>query len=149
MSVSLILFFGCVGLTALPQKDGSSTDTGETTSIGGLRLDRTSLDFGAVPVGSSSEQVLTLSTEDTPVQVELGLDGYGYEVSAGSLTVDGEELVTLTLSPTDVGPYNGTLTLLVDAADSLSLPLTGEGTEESDADTDADTDQITFFPAGG
>ena len=137
----LFLLVGCVGLTTVPTKD-AGTDGGSST-VGALEINASALEFGDVELDTTVSRELTLSnTGGSPIGVELDVQGDGFSVSAESVSVGTESILTVDFTPRTEGPYDGTLDVLLDAGDTLALPLSGNGvTEGGDTDTDTDTDE--------
>lgn len=141
MYASLLLLLACVGLELLPGKatDASADDS---ATVGGLDIDATAVDFGAVAVGASLDRELLLTnTGDTPVPVVLEISGDAFDLSTATVRVETDSIVTLTFAPRTEGPYDGVLTVVVDQEGTLDIPLSGTGGTEGDDDTDTDTDE--------
>jgi hypothetical protein len=144
MTASLLLLVACVGLDVLPGQstDASADDSGGGTStVGGLEIDATAIDFGAVAVGETLDRELVLTnTGTTPLPVELSLAGDAFEISSAFVRVETDSIATLTFAPRTAGPYDGVLSVVVDGGDTLDIPLSGTGGDDVDTDTDTDTD---------
>lgn len=112
-----------------------------------IDLDRASLSFGAVIVGQQAQ--LNLVVEDLGEIDLLGavaIEGDGFTVSRPDVDVPGggEQTVTVTFSPDDVGDWEGELTFTTNDPVNpvVVVPLTGRGYlegEDPDTDTDSDT----------
>ncbi len=98
-----------------------------------LQASPTSLDFGSLAVGSPANLSLTLSNTGTASVTNLRLaitSDYAITVpcSVTTLTPGASCTVTITFTPTILGPRTGTLTLTnADSNSTTVLPLTGTG----------------------
>lgn len=141
---------GCgIGLDALPQEKQppGEVDSGGPTTLGTLEISASAVDFGTVAVGDTASVDLVLTSTDDVVTVEATLDDAGvFTVSATSLEVDGESILTLGFEPDDDSAFEGSLTLLAGAdGEELVIPLTGTG-ESGDSGTNTDAGAIEATP---
>jgi len=99
---------------------------------GQLALNRTSLDFGDVTVGSSDTQTVTLTNSGTAsvTIAQADLTGTGFSVNSILLTLAAGQTTTfdVTFAPATSGSATGSLSLISDAANSpTALSLAGNG----------------------
>jgi hypothetical protein len=98
-----------------------------------LLLAPSALNFGSIAIGASANLTLTLSNTGNAAVTNLALNPTGdYAVTVPctttTLTPGSSCPVTITFSPTALGPRTGTLTLASsDASSPALLPLTGTG----------------------
>ncbi|MCX7562549.1 choice-of-anchor D domain-containing protein [Xanthomonadaceae bacterium XH05] len=138
-------------LTVTADAPGSGSISLNGTGVqGSLSITPTSLDFGAVAVGSSSAaQAVTLAnTGDASLQVTaLTAATAPFALSGGTcgavpITIAGGASCTLsyTFNPGATGVSNQTLTVTADVPGSGSIALTGEGVEGAIGVLDATLD---------
>jgi len=125
--ISILTLSGCVGLTSA----GSLNKPG-STSAGVLAPNTTSVDFGSVPLGSKSSQMLTLTNSGTlPVTIsQATVFGSGFSVSGAiaaiSIAPGTSQAIQVEFAPAVAGSSNGSLVVASNATDpSLRLALTG------------------------
>ncbi len=115
------------------------TFTGNGTSTAGkITLDKTNMDFGAVPVGSTSAaQTVTLTNTGTAaVTVNPATLSPMEFIQTGAtkkftLTPGQSDTVMVTLSPDHIGTYTGTLDLQYATLSDNGVSLTGSGVAAS------------------
>ena len=132
--LAALLSVSCGG--AMQQLSQSTVSTG-TNKAASLSLNKSSLDFGNVLVGSSKSSALTLtnaSASDGPSVTfsQVGTTGVGFSVTTASLpivlTPGQSATITLTFAPKAAGSVNGALSITVaGASDPANVPLTGTG----------------------
>jgi hypothetical protein len=132
--LAALLGVSCGG--AMPKASLSTPSTGNNKD-GSLSLNKSSLDFGNVLLGSSKSSSLTLtnsSASDGPSVTfsQVTTSGAGFGVTTASLPIvlaPGQTAtITITFAPKAAGAVNGSLSITVDgAADPANVPLTGTG----------------------
>ena len=91
-----------------------------------------SLSFSVAP-GSSAKQTITVTTQNLTDDIKATLSGSGkssFYLSVSTLTKSGGK-ITITFKPTAYGTQKATLTLSSTGAESVAIPLTGEGLQYS------------------
>ena len=108
--------------------------TGVNTPVGILNVSPSSLAFGNVTVGASSNQNVTLSnTGNANVAVSsVSVSGLGFSVGAATpftVAAGSTASIIVTFSPQTTGPATGTVTLTSDAGNSPAvISASGSGT---------------------
>jgi hypothetical protein len=101
------------------------TGTGIAATAGNLTIAPSTLNFGSVDVGSSTEQTLTLAAINKSITVSsVGSSNSQFTIPGSTfpMTID------VVFSPTKSGASSGELTFVSDASDTqASEPLTGNG----------------------
>ncbi len=120
----VLVVIGCIGLQAVPD------DTeGGSTSIGGVTVSASAIDFGAVNVGDFAEELLVL-TNDGKSAAHVGAEttgtGFTANLTGFDLVREGEEVITLTFEPDAEGAFTGSLALAV-GEETITVPLSGSG----------------------
>lgn len=109
--------------------------TGSGSASAAMELDRLSLNFTSVMMGSSKPLALKISNtgNDTLVISSISSNNPNFTVAVASLVVaPGDAFIdTVRFSPTAIGPVTGVLTLTSNAPDSpKTLQMLGTGTPE-------------------
>ena len=131
---------GSVGITsndpANPTVNVALSGTGSATPSGQLSASPTSLSFGTVATGTSTnQQIILTNTGNAAVTISsVTALGTGFTVSGvtAPATVNPSQTVTLTttFAPTAASSVTGSLTIVSNAANSpLTIPLTGTGAQ--------------------
>jgi hypothetical protein len=127
--VCLLVLAGCAGVSA-----GSNTQPPPPTT-GSLAVSPSTLNFGNVPVGSSSSLTGTLAASTADVTVaSAAWIGSGYSVSGVnfpfSVPAGQNAQYTVTFTPPAVGSSSGSISFVSDASDaSLKQTFSGAGTQ--------------------
>jgi hypothetical protein len=139
---------GCFGLDTVPTKDETtSADDTATIAIGALAVDRSTLDFGAVAVGSAATEAVVLSnlSEDT-LRVAARLSGDAvFELSDADIALapGGDSTLSVTFVPTGDMAYGGTVGLALEDGTSLDVTLVGTGGDVGDTGSSGGALEIT------
>ena len=139
---------GCFGLDTVPTKDETtSADDTATIAIGALAVDRSTLDFGAVAVGSAATEAVVLSnlSEDT-LRVAARLSGDAvFELSDADIALapGGDSTLSVTFVPTGDMAYGGTVGLALEDGTSLDVALVGTGGDGGDTGSSGGALEIT------
>ncbi len=147
------LLVGCIGLQEVPSGDSPGAQD-EGTTIGGVALSLSSVDFGDVEVGDFAEQSVVLTNGGSGLShVNVSVSGEGFSVDqvGFDLMKDAEEVITLTFEPEDLGDYTGKIAFTIDQSDHGQVPLTGRGIEPGTGggddtgggDTDSTSGELT------
>ncbi|MFZ1730467.1 MAG: choice-of-anchor D domain-containing protein [Bacteroidota bacterium] len=107
--------------------------TGSGTASAEIELNRISLNFGNVNIGSSKDMALNIlnSGNDTLTISDISTNNPAFTVDIASRVLAPGEAFdeTVHFSPTDAGPVSGVLTVISNASTSpTTLPLVGAGT---------------------
>ncbi len=126
------------GALSLVSNASTSTSTvalsGTGSAVAGtLSVSPTSLSFGSVTVGSSLSKTVTLTAGGAAVTVsQANVSGAGLSVSGLTLpaTIAAGQSVSMTVkyAPTAAGSVAGTLALVSNASNAVSVSLSGTGT---------------------
>ncbi|GDX78433.1 hypothetical protein LBMAG42_02440 [Deltaproteobacteria bacterium] len=128
----VLVLVACIGLQAVP----GGADGGPT-SIGGVAVSASAIDFGAVQVGDFAEELLVLTNDGKTgahVVAEVTGTGFSADLTGFDLVRAGEEVITVTFEPDGEGAFAGDLSLAV-GEETISVPLSGSG-EVGGGDTD-------------
>lgn len=138
--LAVVLLPGCFGLDSVPKPDGA--DTGSDTgggSVGGLSVDRTTIDFGSVSPGSDASEALVLTNgTDATLRVDASLVGdavFSLSDADVALAPGGDSVLTVTFAPSGVMSYGASLGLALEDGSSLDVALVGTGGDGGADDT--------------
>jgi hypothetical protein len=110
-TLAALLLVVSVGCDSNPAPSPSPTPDPTPTRIIGLGGN---LAFGSVEIGSERELTLTISNMGTDTLNVRGItspDGYSVSWASGAILSHGQQVVTMRFSPTEEGPYDGTMTV--------------------------------------
>lgn len=125
---------------------------------GQITANSSSVNFGNVNIGSTSSQavVLTNSGNASTSITQVGVSGNGYSLTAVATPYTLAPGATLTVNvnfaPTAATGYSGMMSVTSDASNpTLSIPLSGTGTQPPQAQLSANPSAVNFggVPAGG
>ena len=113
-----------------------------------VTLDKTSLDFGAIKVGQSKPETLTITNLNDVDLVVASITANQTDFTIGptsfTLKNSSNQLVTVTFKPSTEGSISGTLTITSNA-DVKTIPLSGVG--EQPKQTFGAVTEISFAAA--
>jgi hypothetical protein len=114
--------------------DLSGTGTEVVTPEPEIEVTPLAVDFGSVDVGSSAEQMVTISnTGDAELTLGYSISGDGFAIVGGpsAVAAGGSEMATISFTPTAAGAAAGTFTITSNDADegTVEVSLTGTGNE--------------------
>jgi hypothetical protein len=110
-ALAALLLVVSVGCDSNPAPSPSPRPDPTPTRIIGLSGNLT---FGSVEIGSERELTLTISntgTDTLNVSGITGPGGYSASWTSGPILSHGQQVVTMRFSPTEEGPYDGTMTV--------------------------------------
>jgi len=122
----------CIGLDALPSKDeATAVDDTAVAAIGALAVDRSSVDFGAVAVGSAASEAVVLSNlSDETLRVAARLSGDAvFDLSDADIALapGGDSALSVSFVPTGDMAYGGTVGLELEDGSRVDVDLLGTG----------------------
>jgi hypothetical protein len=124
----------CFGLDGVPIKDeGSAQEDTAALGVGSLTVDRGTIDFGAVAVGSAAtETVVLTNVSDETLRVAARLSGDAvFDLSDADIALapGGDSTLSVTFVPTGDTVYGGTVGLALEDGTSVDVALVGTGGE--------------------
>lgn len=143
-----LMLSACFGLDAVPSKDPGSEqgDTG-TLVVGSLVVDRSTLDFGTIALGSAAtEAVVLTNVSDETLRVAASLSGDAvFDLSDADIALapGGDSTLTVTFVPTGDMAYGGTVGLALEDGTGVDVSLVGTGGEGGDTGSGGASVQIT------
>jgi hypothetical protein len=135
------LLVACTGIQAVPGKDDSGSDTGETpVSDGFLQASDSVVDFGAVLVGTEASVPLTLTnTGNGVLAVDLYTKGDdAFAISTGTVQLETDLVVTISFLPGALSDYSGSLVVDAGVDGRVEINLLGSGTDQLPSDDSGD-----------
>ncbi|MGB2637133.1 MAG: choice-of-anchor D domain-containing protein [Candidatus Acidiferrum sp.] len=122
--------------TANPTVTVPLTGSGTSAATGQLASNPTSLSFGAVATGTTTQKQITLTNTGTAAVKISSISSVGAGVTTSGLATPAtlnpsqNAILTVSFDPTAAGSITGTIKIVSDAGNSpLTIPVTGSGAQ--------------------